>query len=77
MTKTARDETKAPGWGRHRRTAIVVAAVIVVMGLIGSLVHAFEAERCAADGQVFDWRKWSCRLPGGVLTLPPGLRRSH
>jgi hypothetical protein len=63
---------------RYARTFAIVTVASAVTTWAGlTVAAAIAAERCRADGLGWSARTWRCTFPGGTITLPQGLRRSH
>ena len=52
----------------------IFSALAVWLGL--SVAETLAAERCAADGLIWNWKAWSCAQPRGTIVLPSALRRA-
>ena len=52
----------------------IFSALAVWFGL--AIAEGLAKERCNQDGLAWNWKAWSCAQPGGILIIPPGLRRA-
>jgi len=52
----------------------IFSALAVWLAL--SVAETLAAERCSADGLLWNWKAWSCAQPRGTIILPSALRRA-
>lgn len=77
MTNEPMTPVTAGGLAHRRRWFVawtVFSALAVWLGL--SVAEKLAADRCAADGLLWNWKTWSCAQPRGTIILPSALRRA-
>jgi hypothetical protein len=76
-TDTSLTTAQPSGFPFGRKSFIVwtiFSALAVWLGL--SIAEGLAAERCRNDSLAWNWKSWSCAPQGGIIILPPGLRRA-
>ena len=66
-----------PGLATGRKTFMawtIFSALAAWLGL--AVAEGLAKEGCNQDGLAWNWKAWSCAQPGGILIIPPGLRRA-
>jgi hypothetical protein len=77
MSKVDHHEVTQSGYRIGSKTFYawtVFSALAVWFSL--SVMEGLAKERCNIDGLAWKWTTWSCTQPGGILIIPPGLRRA-